>query len=179
MHSYRGQVGPGIRRGAGHETKRLQSQQSHRGGENGDGELEHDPVPWDYALISVDPTRPDRFCGLRTIDADPIHLAGSAENEVVPSETMAEGLNAAIGDVVTVFYRNQPFRFTVAALARDDPLSGHRNPTTGGSGKAPACTCMPIASGKCAVRESVEVLHWKMGRGARGRPSRASTAPAG
>ncbi len=83
-------------------------------------------------LIGIDPARLDNFGGLKDIDGGVIDLAAIASDEVVFSETMAKDLDAAVGDVVTVFYSNQPIQLTVAAVAEDGPLSGRFDPATPG-----------------------------------------------
>ncbi|MDP9362704.1 MAG: FtsX-like permease family protein, partial [Chloroflexota bacterium] len=83
-------------------------------------------------LIGVDPARLDDFGGLRDLDGGAIDLAATAPTEVVLSATMAEELDAEVGDVVTAYYANQPVPLTVAAIAEDGPLSGRFDPATPG-----------------------------------------------
>ena len=83
-------------------------------------------------LIGVDSAQLERFGGLKDLDGGTITLDSIAEDAVVLSETMADDLDAAVGDIVTVFYNNQPVQLTVAAIAEDGPLSGRFDPTTPG-----------------------------------------------
>ncbi len=83
-------------------------------------------------LIGVDPARLDAFGGLRAVGGGAIDLGAIAPDAVVLSESLAEDLAAEVGDVVTVFYANQPNQLTVAAVAEDGPLSGSFDPTISG-----------------------------------------------
>jgi putative ABC transport system permease protein len=51
---------------------------------------------------------------------------------VIVSETLADDLGAAAGDLLAVFYNNQPIPLRVVAVAVDSPLSGRFDPTTPG-----------------------------------------------
>ena len=76
------------------------------------------------AIVGIDTTRLDDFGGLRSVDGSPIDLAGTASDEVVISEGLADDIEAQVGDPIQVYYGNQPIQLTVAAIAENSPLSG-------------------------------------------------------
>lgn len=75
-------------------------------------------------IAGIDPARVEPFGGLISIDGSAIDLGVLPENAVVLSEETAEKLSAKTGDAITVYYGNQPFALTVAAVAKDSVLSG-------------------------------------------------------
>ena len=83
-------------------------------------------------VAGIDPATVEAFGGLASLGGDPIALDGLGPNGVVLSETAAGNLDAAAGDVLTVYYANQPIDLVVAAIAPDSILSGAIDPTVGG-----------------------------------------------
>jgi putative ABC transport system permease protein len=75
-------------------------------------------------LAGIDPARAEQFGHLKSSDGEIIDLAALPADQVVISETMAEDLNASVGDGIGFFYANNPFVLTVAAIAEDSALSG-------------------------------------------------------
>ena len=84
------------------------------------------------SLVGFDPTRIDRFGGLRDLGGRAIDLGALPPDSVVLSETAAEDLDAAPGDRLTTFYANRSLPLTVAAVAPDSVLSGVIDFTLGG-----------------------------------------------
>ena len=80
----------------------------------------------DVVFVGLDPASLDAFGGLRDTDGQAIDLSAIDADGVVVSETLAEDLNASVGDRVTVYHENQPATLTVAAIAEDSYLSGTR-----------------------------------------------------
>lgn len=83
-------------------------------------------------LVGIDPARASQYGGLRDTDGDVIDLAATAIDEVVISEDLADSLEAVVGDIVVVYYNNQPIPLKVAAIAENSPLSGRFDQTTPG-----------------------------------------------
>ncbi|MFL5760493.1 MAG: ABC transporter permease, partial [Thermomicrobiales bacterium] len=72
----------------------------------------------------LDPTRLDSFGGLVGTDGSAIDLAKIGPNAIVLSDSLADDLDAASGDVVTLYWDDTPVEKTVAAIAEDTVLSG-------------------------------------------------------
>ncbi|HEY7032913.1 MAG TPA: FtsX-like permease family protein, partial [Thermomicrobiales bacterium] len=77
-------------------------------------------------VIGVDPSRLDRFGGLKATDGKTIDLGAVPANGVVLSEKAAEKLDAEVGDTVAIYFGDTPHQLTVAGIARDTYLSGYR-----------------------------------------------------
>jgi putative ABC transport system permease protein len=78
----------------------------------------------EVGIMGVDPGRLDAFGGVKDLDGDSIDIAALAPNEIVINETAADDLDAQVGDMLTIFYNNQPVELTVVSIARDAVLSG-------------------------------------------------------
>jgi putative ABC transport system permease protein len=75
-------------------------------------------------LTGYDPETIKSFGGLKATNGDNINFAALAPDEVVISNKAADKLDASVGDVLTIFYDNQPVNLKVAAIAEDSVLSG-------------------------------------------------------
>jgi putative ABC transport system permease protein len=72
----------------------------------------------------LDSSRLEAFGGLIATNGATIDLAEIGPNAVVLSDSLADDLDAAAGDVVTLYWDDTPFEKTVAAIAKDTVLSG-------------------------------------------------------
>ena len=104
-------------------------------------------------LIGVDPGQLENFGGLRNVEGGTIDLvaatapleAGGTEG-VVLSESMAEDLEATVGETLITFYANEPREYRIVAIAEDGPLSGRFDPTIPGM-------VVPLTSLQAATRQ--------------------------
>lgn len=76
------------------------------------------------AIVGIDPARAAQFGGLQSVDGGTIDLSTLALDQVVISEGLADEIQAGVGDVLTIYYANQPIQLTVAGIAVNSPLSG-------------------------------------------------------
>lgn len=72
----------------------------------------------------VDPAKLDSFGGINDVDGKEIDLAALAPNEVVIGKTLANKIDAVIGDELTVYVQNEPKTITVHAIAEDSFVTG-------------------------------------------------------
>jgi putative ABC transport system permease protein len=72
----------------------------------------------------LDATRLDSFGGLVGTDGAAIDLGTIGPNAIVLSDSLADDLDATAGDIVTLYWENNPIEKTVAAIAKDTVLSG-------------------------------------------------------
>ena len=77
-------------------------------------------------LSGVDPTRLSAFGGLTGTDGEVIDVGALGADGVVVSASLAEDLNAEIGDRVSLYVNDAPVIRTVAAIAQDSYLGGTR-----------------------------------------------------
>ncbi len=75
-------------------------------------------------LAGVDSARLEQFGYLWSAEGERIELGELPPDQVVISETMADDLNASVGDAVGFAYGNLPQILTIAAIAEDSALSG-------------------------------------------------------
>ncbi|CAN5588955.1 hypothetical protein BH24CHL1_BH24CHL1_03820 [soil metagenome] len=86
----------------------------------------------DITAVGLDPARVGQFGSVTRVSGGEIDLAALGAGEVVVSEKMAKELDIAAGDAVTVFYKNEPATFTVAAVGKNSYLTGvNREPYSG------------------------------------------------
>ncbi len=71
-------------------------------------------------LAGVDVTRLERLGGLRLVDGGRADLAGLDDRTVLLTKRAADDLDAQAGDTVTLFIREQPAEFIVAAIVKDE-----------------------------------------------------------
>ena len=98
----------------------------------------------DVLLTGLDPARLEQFGGLKGTNGKTIDFAAIGADAVVLSQSLAEQLDAKIGDRVTLYYANQPAERTVAAIAADAYLGGARRART--SGLTKPGLAMPLAA---------------------------------
>ncbi len=81
-------------------------------------------------LAGIDPSLVPADGGLTDLDGNAIDVAelmSSQPNGVILAEQTAEELDAAVGDVLTTAYNNQPFEFPVSAIAENSIFLGQMN----------------------------------------------------
>jgi len=66
----------------------------------------------------------EAFGGLIAADGSTIDFSTVQAGQAVITRTMAEKLDAGIGDTVTITWQGQPFSFTVVEIARDQVIAG-------------------------------------------------------
>ncbi len=86
----------------------------------------------DVLMTGLDPARLEQFGGLKGTDGKTIDVAALGADGVVLSQSLAEKLDAKVGDRITLYYANQPAERTVAAIASDAYLGGARRARTSG-----------------------------------------------
>jgi putative ABC transport system permease protein len=74
----------------------------------------------------------DAFGGLIAADGSLIDFATIQPGQAVITEMMADKIDASVGDTVTITWQNQPFTFTVEAIARNQVIAGSIDPETAG-----------------------------------------------
>jgi len=78
----------------------------------------------DVTIAGLDPSRLSGFGEVKDLDGTVIDLASLDANAVVISEMAADKLDAKVGDVLTIYYNNQPIEVTVAGVGPDSLLTG-------------------------------------------------------
>src|SRR5690606_31935219 len=78
-------------------------------------------------LSGIDPTRAELFGGVKATDGNTIDLAALPADQIVISEKTADQIDAAAGDVITIYLDNAPHTWTVAAVAENGTLVGWRD----------------------------------------------------
>ena len=85
----------------------------------------------DVTLVGLDPTRVEQFDGIKSTSGGTIDLASLEPGEAILSAKMADGLEAGVGDTITVFYNNESFAVSVAGVGENSFLTGvRRNAST-------------------------------------------------
>lgn len=76
-------------------------------------------------LMGLDPAAVSGFEGdLQSESGDAVDLASLASGQIVANDKLAEELDLAVGDVVTIYYDESPIQLTVAAVAPSSFLTG-------------------------------------------------------
>jgi putative ABC transport system permease protein len=75
-------------------------------------------------LTGVDQSRLAAFPDIVDTAGKPIDVAALADNEVVVNQSMADEIDAAVGQNIDVYHHNQQFTFRVAAIVKDTLLTG-------------------------------------------------------
>ena len=70
-------------------------------------------------LVGVDETTFDDFGGLRLISGETVSASALANGDVFLTRDLAESIDGGAGDVVTVFFDNEPHEFEVAGVIED------------------------------------------------------------
>ena len=80
----------------------------------------------DSVLVGLDANRLDTFGGLTGTNNKPIDVGSLAPDEVVVSQKLADKIDAVAGGQITVFVDQTPHTLHVAAIAKNNYLSGTR-----------------------------------------------------
>jgi len=83
-------------------------------------------------VAGIEPDTVEAFGGLASVDGGTVSLDAIGDDGVVLSERAASDLDAVTGDLLTVYYGNQPIALTVAAVASDSILTGVVSPERAG-----------------------------------------------
>jgi putative ABC transport system permease protein len=78
----------------------------------------------DVTIAGLDPSRLSGFGEVKDLNGNVIDLASLDANAVVISEMAADKLDAKVGDVLTIYYNNQPIEVSVAGVGPDSILTG-------------------------------------------------------
>jgi putative ABC transport system permease protein len=78
----------------------------------------------DVTIAGLDPSRLAGFGGVKDLDGNRIDLTTLPANGVVISEMAADKLEAKVGDLLTIYYNNQPIQLTVAGIGPDSIMTG-------------------------------------------------------
>jgi putative ABC transport system permease protein len=76
-------------------------------------------------IVGLDPGRMGAFPDVLDLQGRPLDIGALADDQVYLNESAADELGAGVGDTVTIYYQNQPFRFQVADIAQDRFLTGN------------------------------------------------------
>src|SRR5690606_23649261 len=76
------------------------------------------------SLVGVPAGGLEPFGNITDLSGNVIDLAALPADGIVLGETAAESLNAAAGDTLLVYVKNQPHEFTVSAIGPDSLLLG-------------------------------------------------------
>lgn len=80
----------------------------------------------DVIVTGLDADRLADFGGLSTATGAAIDLREFGANDIAISQNLADDIEAAVGDTVTLYVNDLPNEFTVAAIAKDSWTSGTR-----------------------------------------------------
>ena len=83
-------------------------------------------------VVGVDPETVDSFGGLRTLSGDLLPAASLSGNQTYITERLAEEIDAAAGDTITVFFENNAVEFSVLSVIRDSSVTNQGDTTSGG-----------------------------------------------
>ena len=126
-------------------------------------------------LAGFDPERLARFGGLTLASGRPADLAGLAEDEVLLGKEVADNLDAAPGDVVSIFVDGREHELVVAGIVRDERASGtlEFGPVDNPGGAAAHLTTVQRITGHAGDINSINVA---LRGGVRGSLNRSAAA---
>ncbi len=75
-------------------------------------------------LTGLDWDQVGEFGGIISVDGGQIDLSQIGPGEAILSETLADNINAVVGDSILIYINNQPVPVTVAAIGQDSILTG-------------------------------------------------------
>ncbi len=80
----------------------------------------------DVLVMGLDPHRIGEFGGIQSTSGVVLDLASIGAGELVVSAKLADALDLRAGDTLTLYYRNEPFTFSVAGIGENSFLTGVR-----------------------------------------------------
>lgn len=83
-------------------------------------------------VVGVDPETVDTFNGLRLPNGELLPASTLSGNNAYITERLADEINAAVGDTVTVFFEGTPTDFNVLEVIRDSSVTNQGNIEFGG-----------------------------------------------
>jgi putative ABC transport system permease protein len=86
-------------------------------------EEEHLSAPGVH-VMGIDPATMTGFPDIINLQGEVLDPNSLRDNEVYVNESAADELDVRPGDTVTIYFQNQPFRFTVADVVRDKVATG-------------------------------------------------------
>lgn len=78
--------------------------------------------------VGLDPRRMEGFPDVVDLEGRLLDVGALGDDEVYLNESAADELGAQVGDVVTVYYQSEPFRFEVADIVQNRLATGQLNP---------------------------------------------------
>ncbi|MGD0764989.1 MAG: FtsX-like permease family protein [Dehalococcoidia bacterium] len=87
----------------------------------------------DFHVVGMDPATMAAFPDIINLHGDVLDPNKLGDNEVYLNKSAADDLSLGPGDTVTIYFQNQPFRFTVADVVQNKAVTGAVG--TGGNGE--------------------------------------------
>jgi putative ABC transport system permease protein len=75
-------------------------------------------------IIGFDPKTMEAFPDVLDLQGRPLDIGALGDDQVYLNKSAADELDAGVGDTVTIYYKNQPFRFQVADIVQDRMATG-------------------------------------------------------